>query len=68
MSMASEIPNLLTPEQAAVVLGVSPARVRVLCRSKRLGRQVGVRNYVIPEDELEEFKKVVRPPGRPKTA
>ena len=55
---------LLNCEQAAEILGVSPVRVRQFCLSGRLGQKVGSQ-YVISRDELDQFRKIPRNPGRP---
>ena len=43
---------LLTVPQGAVVLGVIPRRVRLLCQEGRLGTQVGGGPWIIHVDEL----------------
>lgn len=55
----------MTVEQAAEELNLTPQRVRIFCREGRLGRRVG-RTWIITRKELEEFKKIPRPPGRPR--
>lgn len=47
--------KLLTVNQAAVVLGVIPRRVRLLCQEGRLGAQIGGGPWIIQRDELIEF-------------
>lgn len=54
----------MSVEDAAIELGISPQRVRVLCRGGRLGTRLG-REYVITSDELEKFKATPRGKGRP---
>jgi len=56
--------DLLTVNDAAEVLGVSPERVGQICRQGRLGQKVGER-WVIPRDELEQFRRIPRKRGRP---
>jgi len=56
--------SLVSVNEAAEALGVSPGRVRQFCREGRLGQQVGDR-WVIPRDELEQFRKIPRDHGRP---
>lgn len=63
--MASGTRDLLTTADAAQALGVSEVRVRKLCRDGRLGTLFGDRWLITPE-ELKAFKKLPRPPGRPK--
>lgn len=57
--------NLLTTREAAKILRVHPGRVRQFCRAGRLGTRFG-RAYMITRAELEKFKKIERPYGRPK--
>jgi len=61
MSIAS-LP-LVNCEQAAEYLGLSSVRVRQFCLEGRLGQKVG-NQYVISRDELEQFAKIPRYPGR----
>lgn len=61
--MAKE-PKFLTPQQAAQRLGVSLSRVHQFCRNGRLGTPVGG-IYVITEENLREFSRQPRNPGRP---
>lgn len=56
--------NLLTCEDAAVQLGISPDRVRQFCREGRLGQRLGDR-WVIPVDEVKQFSQIPRKTGRP---
>jgi len=55
--------DLLSTAEAAEVLGISERRVRALCQSGRMGRQVGG-TWVITPKEVEANK--VRKPGRPR--
>ena len=57
--------DLLSINDAAGELGVSPERVGQFCREGRLGQKVGER-WVIPRDELEQFRRIPRRRGRPK--
>jgi excisionase family DNA binding protein len=57
--------DMLTIEEAARELELSPRRVRQFCQEGRLGRRLGWQ-WVITRDELEEFKRQWRPCGRPK--
>lgn len=51
-------------QTAAKILGVSEERVRKLCQAGRLGEKIaGV--WIIREDELREYLKIRRGPGRP---
>jgi len=61
MSMTS-LP-LVNCEQAAKYLGLSSVRVRQFCLEGRLGQKVG-NQYIISRDELEQFAKIPRDPGR----
>lgn len=56
----------MSVEDAAIELGITPQRVRVMCREGRLGTRLG-RNYVITAEELERFKAMPREKGRPKS-
>ncbi len=58
--------SLLSCDQAAEVLDVTPIRVRQFCQEGRLGQKVGGQ-WVIPRDELEQFAKIPRDTGRPKS-
>jgi excisionase family DNA binding protein len=55
--------TMLTTEQAADRLGVTPARVRVLIREGRLPAQSFGRAHMINEDDLKLVED--RKPGRP---
>jgi excisionase family DNA binding protein len=55
--------TMLTTEQAADRLGVTPARVRVLIREGRLPAQSFGRAHMISEDDLKLVED--RKPGRP---
>jgi excisionase family DNA binding protein len=55
--------TMLTTEQAADRLGVTPARVRVLIREGRLPAQSFGRAHMINEDDLKFVEN--RKPGRP---
>ena len=55
---------MLTTEQAAEWLGVTPARVRVLIREGRLPAQNFGRAYMISEVDLKLVAD--RKPGRPR--
>lgn len=56
--------DLLTPKQAAEILGLSLSRVHKLAAAGRLGFKVGGR-VLITRSELAEFKKLPRPVGNP---
>jgi excisionase family DNA binding protein len=55
---------LVSVNEAAEFLGVTPERVRDFCREGRIGQRVGER-YVISRDELRVFAKIPRKVGRP---
>lgn len=57
---------LLTPAQAADRLGLSVSRVKQFCEEGRIGQRVG-RRWIICRDELEQFAKIPRPNGRPRS-
>jgi len=57
--------NLLTIAEVAEALGVSSERVGQFCREGRLGQKVGGQ-WVIPKDELEQFRTIPRKRGRPR--
>lgn len=63
VTMASTL-KLLSPQKAAERLGLSLSRIHQFCRKGRLGQRVGG-VYVISEDELRQFSKRPRNPGRP---
>ncbi|MBX3057459.1 MAG: helix-turn-helix domain-containing protein [Anaerolineae bacterium] len=54
--------ELMTVDEAAAELELTPQRVRQFCRDGRLGRRVG-RQWVITREELESFKKIPREAG-----
>lgn len=56
--------NLLTTDQAAARLNVTPARVRVLIREGRLPAEKFGRAHMIRESDLKlvEHRQVGRPP------
>ncbi len=54
--------KLLTPTEAAIVIGVTTRRVQTLCKDKRLGLKIGNR-YFIEKTEARKFRP--NPPGRP---
>ena len=56
--------KLLSPQEAAARLGLSLSRVHQFCQAGRLGQRVG-NVYVIAEDDLREFSRQPRNPGRP---
>jgi excisionase family DNA binding protein len=58
--------TMLTTEQAADRLGVTPARVRVLIREGRLPAQSFGRAHMINENDLKLVEE--RKPGRPRKA
>lgn len=58
-------PKLLTTVQAAKALKLSRCRVMQFCREGRIGQQIG-RYWLISTKELQAFRAVKRPPGRPK--
>jgi len=54
----------LTTNEAADRLNVDPSRVRVLCRSGRLGKKFG-RDWVITHADVRRYLKAgPRKPGR----
>lgn len=55
----------LTAKQAAERLGVDPSRVRVLCRSGRLGRKFGHIWLITDADVAAYLKAGPKPAGRP---
>lgn len=55
----------MTVEDVANELGITPQRVRELCRMGRLGT-LWQRRWIITREEFEAFKKThPRKPGRP---
>jgi len=57
-------PQMHSTAAAAMLLGLSEIRVRQLCQKGKLGEKVG-RNWVIYGSEIDDFKQLDRPPGRP---
>jgi excisionase family DNA binding protein len=57
----------LTVAEAAEELGVSTRRITKLCQQRRLGERVGGKLWLIYELQLDEFKRMPRQPGRPKS-
>lgn len=58
----------LTASEAAEELGISSRRLRKLCQQGRIGTLyifAGREFYLIDRKELEAFKKIDRPVGRP---
>ena len=56
--------DLLSPEEAAIVVGVSTRRIHQFCKEGRLGQRVGG-VYVIPRKDAVKFAKKPRPTGQP---
>ncbi len=54
--------KLMTVEEVAEKLGITPQRVRIFCREGRLGQRVG-RQWIITEEEFEHFRTIPRLPG-----
>jgi len=52
--------------QAASIIGLTPARVRVLVRNNRIKAENIEGRYLILRQEAERFKKIPRYPGKPK--
>lgn len=57
--------DLLTVDQVAKKLRVSPGWVRQLCQIGRLGQKIG-RQWLITREELDSYIAKRRPPGRPR--
>ena len=58
------MPNELTTNEAAVILNISPRRVRALIRAGRLPAEKHGRDWAIKPEDLKLVK--VRKPGRPR--
>lgn len=54
--------KLMTVEEVAEKLGLTPQRVRIFCREGRLGQRVG-KQWIITEEEFERFRRIPRLPG-----
>ena len=54
--------SILDVRNAAKVLGLSEVRVKQLAQQGRIGHKIAGRYLFLPQ-ELEEFKKLKRPPG-----
>jgi len=65
MNARSSIGELVGVTIAARELGLSPARVRELIKLERLPAQQIGREYAITREDLEAFKLIERPVGRP---
>lgn len=63
-TVASNLP-ILSPQEAADELGVSLSRVHQFCQKNRLGQRVGG-VWIISREELDEFKRTPRYPGKPR--
>lgn len=61
MSMASL--DMLSTSEAAEALDLTEGLIARYCREGRLGQKVGNR-WVIFRQELEQFEKIPRKPGR----
>ncbi len=57
---------MLTTTQAAAELGITPSRLRVLIRSKRIPAQETMSGYRIDPRDLKAIAE--RPTGRPRKA
>jgi hypothetical protein len=57
--------DFLSVEEAAAELGRTARRVRQICEQGQLGQRVGG-VWIIARSELEAFKRIGRPRGRPK--
>ncbi len=58
--------KLISTADAAAILGVTVARVRVLIRQKRLPAQTVSGRHVLRPVDVAEFAKLDRPQGWPK--
>lgn len=56
--------KLLTTAEAAAYLEISEIRVRQLANDGRIGQKIG-RDWLFPLEQLEEFAREPRAPGRP---
>lgn len=63
IAVASNL-KLVTPQEAANRLGLSLRRIHQFLNEGRLGQRLGG-VYVITEDDLRDFSKQPREPGRP---
>lgn len=59
--------NILTTSDAARVLGVDPSRVRVLCRTGRLGRKHG-HAWLITSQDIDAYRAAGPRKSGPKIA
>ena len=57
--------DFLDIKQVAQELKLSRQRIQQLCAQGRLGTKVGIQ-WVITREELDAFKAIPRPVGRPK--
>ena len=56
--------DLLTVPQMAVILRLSPVRVRKICQAGRLGRRIG-NQYFATREQVEAFAAIPRETGNP---
>lgn len=57
--------DLLTPDEAAAILGRDVSLVRRYCREGRIRAVKPGRDWLISKDALQEFAKEPRYPGNP---
>jgi len=57
--------DLITTEEAAKILGVTPAYIRRLCARRTLGGKRYGRDWLMTRKSVMEFAATERKPGRP---
>lgn len=66
--MATDLPGMFSTQEAAEELGITRSLVCRYVRDGRLpAKQIGEHTYVISAKALDDFKKVPRQVGKPKS-
>lgn len=63
--MSTTLPDFLTIDQVARMLGINASGVRRYCRLGRLRAERAGPIWLIPRRDLEEFRQHPRPVGNP---
>lgn len=65
---AQQLAAVISSDEAAELLGVSRARVKVLCQEGRLAAKKCGRDWIVCLAAAQAFAKIARPPGAPQRA
>jgi hypothetical protein len=57
--------ELMSIKDAAAEMGITPERMRGLCKTYKVGTRIG-RMWVLTRQEVDWLKSLDRSPGRPK--